>query len=58
MPKGVPVGTLAIGAAGAANAGLMAAAVLALSDPALDARLSAWRQRQTDAVAESPGSDG
>jgi 5-(carboxyamino)imidazole ribonucleotide mutase len=58
MPKGVPVGTLAIGAAGAANAGLMAAAVLALSDPALDARLSAWRQRQTDAVSESPGSDG
>jgi 5-(carboxyamino)imidazole ribonucleotide mutase len=58
MPKGIPVGTLAIGPAGAANAGLLAAAVLALSDPALDARLAEWRQRQTDAVAESPVADG
>jgi 5-(carboxyamino)imidazole ribonucleotide mutase len=58
MPKGVPVGTLAIGAAGAANAGLLAAAVLALADPALAERLAAWRQRQTDAVAESPETDG
>jgi len=58
MPKGVPVGTLAIGPAGAANAGLLAAAVLALADPALAARLAAWRQRQTDAVAESPETEG
>jgi 5-(carboxyamino)imidazole ribonucleotide mutase len=58
MPKGVPVGTLAIGAAGAANAGLLAAAVLALADPALAERLAAWRQRQTDAVAESPETEG
>ena len=57
MPKGVPVGTLAIGPAGAANAGLLAAAVLALADPALAARLAAWRQRQTDAVAETPDAD-
>jgi 5-(carboxyamino)imidazole ribonucleotide mutase len=58
MPKGVPVGTLAIGPAGAANAGLLAAAVLALADPALAERLAAWRQRQTDAVAETPDADG
>ena len=54
MPKGVPVGTLAIGPAGAANAGLLAAAMLATSDPALAARLEAWRAAQTAAVAESP----
>ncbi len=54
MPAGIPVGTLAIGKAGATNAGLLAAAVLALSDPALAARLEAWRQARTDAVAERP----
>ena len=58
MPKGVPVGTLAIGPAGAANAGLLAAAVLALADPALAERLATWRRRQTDAVAESPETEG
>lgn len=50
MPGGIPVGTLAIGEAGAKNAGLLAAAVLALSDPALAARLDAWRAEQSDAV--------
>ena len=54
MPAGVPVGTLAIGKAGAANAGLLAASILALSDEALAGRLEAWRQKQTDAVAETP----
>jgi 5-(carboxyamino)imidazole ribonucleotide mutase len=54
MPKGVPVGTLAIGEAGAANAALMAASILALNDEALAARLDAYRAKQTDAVAESP----
>lgn len=54
MPKGVPVGTLAIGEAGAANAGLLAAAILALSDEALAARLEAYRAAQTDAVGEDP----
>ena len=54
MPAGVPVGTLAIGKAGAINAGLLAAAILALADEALAGRLEDWRQRQTDAVAESP----
>jgi 5-(carboxyamino)imidazole ribonucleotide mutase len=54
MPPGVPVGTLAIGKAGAINAALLAAAVLALNDAALAARLAAWRQRQTDSVAEAP----
>jgi 5-(carboxyamino)imidazole ribonucleotide mutase len=54
MPKGVPVGTLAIGEAGAANAGLMAAAILALSDETLAARLEAFRAAQTEAVGESP----
>ena len=54
MPSGVPVGTLAIGPAGAKNAGLLAAAVLATSDAALAERLDAWRARQTDAVAETP----
>jgi 5-(carboxyamino)imidazole ribonucleotide mutase len=54
MPKGVPVGTLAIGAAGAANAGLLAAGILATTDPELAARLDAWRAAQTAAVAEAP----
>lgn len=54
MPKGVPVGTLAIGEAGAVNAGLMAAAILALNDDALAARLDAYRAAQTEAVSESP----
>jgi len=54
MPAGVPVGTLAIGRAGAVNAALLAAAVLALSDGALAARLAAWRAAQTDAVPASP----
>ena len=54
MPKGVPVGTLAIGAAGAANAGLLAAGILATTDPDLATRLDAWRAAQTDAVAEAP----
>ena len=54
MPGGVPVGTLAIGKAGAVNAGLLAAAILALGDTDLAARLEAWRERQTAAVAESP----
>jgi 5-(carboxyamino)imidazole ribonucleotide mutase len=52
MPKGIPVGTLAIGEAGAANAGLLAAAILALGDPALRERLKAYRRRQTAAVLE------
>lgn len=54
MPGGVPVGTLAIGKAGAINAGLLAASILALADPALSERLQAWRQAQTDGVAEAP----
>ena len=54
MPGGIPVGTLAIGKAGAINAGLMAAAILALNDPALAERLDAWRAKQTADVAESP----
>ena len=54
MPGGVPVGTLAIGKAGAKNAGLLAAAILALGDARIDAALTAWRQAQTDAVAETP----
>ena len=54
MPAGVPVGTLAIGEAGATNAGLMAAAMLALQDEALATRLKAWRQARSDAVAEHP----
>jgi 5-(carboxyamino)imidazole ribonucleotide mutase len=54
MPPGVPVGTLAIGQAGAINAALLAASVLALSDAALSKRLEAWRSRQTAAVAEAP----
>ena len=54
MPAGVPVGTLAIGRAGAINAALLAAAVLALNDAALANRLEAYRQEQTQAVAERP----
>jgi len=54
MPPGVPVGTLAIGPAGATNAALLAASVLALRDPALAGRLEAWRKQRTDAVAERP----
>ncbi|MGE4281027.1 MAG: 5-(carboxyamino)imidazole ribonucleotide mutase [Magnetospirillum sp.] len=54
MPGGVPVGTLAIGKAGATNAGLLAASIIALMDPALAQRLEDWRQRQTDSVAEKP----
>jgi 5-(carboxyamino)imidazole ribonucleotide mutase len=54
MPGGIPVGTLAIGKAGAMNAGLLAAAVLALSDEALATRLEAWRKRQTESVALVP----
>ncbi|SFK71055.1 5-(carboxyamino)imidazole ribonucleotide mutase [Methylorubrum salsuginis] len=54
MPAGIPVGTLAIGRAGAVNAALLAAAVLALTDPDLAARLDAWRTRQTEAVTERP----
>ena len=54
MPAGIPVGTLAIGRAGAINAALLAAAVLALSDPGLAERLEAWRAAQTASVAERP----
>ena len=54
MPAGVPVGTLAIGKAGAINAALLAAAVLAGTDSALGRRLAAWRQAQTEAVPEQP----
>jgi 5-(carboxyamino)imidazole ribonucleotide mutase len=54
MPAGVPVGTLAIGKAGATNAALFAASILALCDDALDDRLAAWRQAQTDSVAIDP----
>ena len=54
MPAGVPVGTLAIGKAGAANAGLLAAAILATDDAALAERLDAWRAAQTASVGEAP----
>ncbi|MGB0412013.1 MAG: 5-(carboxyamino)imidazole ribonucleotide mutase [Pikeienuella sp.] len=54
MPKGIPVGTLAIGPAGAANAALLAAAMLATTDPALADRLDAWRAAQTNAVGDTP----
>jgi 5-(carboxyamino)imidazole ribonucleotide mutase len=57
MPPGIPVGTLAIGKAGAINAALLAASVLALSDPALSDRLETWRKQQTDAVADHPKDD-
>jgi 5-(carboxyamino)imidazole ribonucleotide mutase len=54
MPAGIPVGTLAIGKAGAINAGLLAAAILANEDAALSKRLEAWREAQTGSVAEAP----
>jgi len=57
MPAGIPVGTLAIGKAGAVNAALLVAAVLALHDPALAERLDAWRKRQSDSVAERPSDE-
>ena len=57
MPGGIPVGALAIGKAGAVNAALLAAAVLALSDPPLAQRLEAWRSRRTCEVAEMPADE-
>ena len=57
MPAGIPVGTLAIGRAGAVNAALLAAAVLALGDEDLAARLDAWRRAQTEKVADEPKDD-
>jgi len=54
MPRGIPVGTLAIGKAGAANAALLAAQILALHDSALASRLTTWRQSQTDEVLNHP----
>jgi 5-(carboxyamino)imidazole ribonucleotide mutase len=54
MPGGIPVGTLAIGRAGATNAGLLAAAILATADEALSERLQGWRAAQTGAVADNP----
>ncbi|MGZ9105335.1 MAG: 5-(carboxyamino)imidazole ribonucleotide mutase [Rhodoplanes sp.] len=57
MPPGVPVGTLAIGRAGAINAALLAVSVLALNDAALAERLASWRRRQTEAVAEEPSEE-
>lgn len=56
MPAGVPVGTLAIGRAGAVNAALLAAAILALADKDLAVRLAEWRQEQADAVSQTPDS--
>ena len=57
MPRGFPVATMAIGAAGAANAALMAAAILALQDPALAARLDAWRDALSASIPEEPSDD-
>lgn len=57
MPAGVPVGTLAIGEAGATNAGLLAASILAAGDAALAERLIAWRQARSEAVAERPADE-
>ena len=57
MPGGVPVGTLAIGKAGAINAALLAGSVIALLDPAVAEALDGWRARQTAAVAEAPVDD-
>lgn len=57
MPAGVPVGTLAIGKAGAVNAGLLAAAVIALGDSDVAAAVDRWRDRQTAAVADAPAQD-
>lgn len=58
MPAGVPVGTLAIGAAGAANAGLLAAQILALGDAELAGRIEAWRAMRTASVPREPRRDG
>lgn len=58
MPAGVAVGTLAIGEAGATNAGLLAAQILALGDDALAARLETWRQEKTENVPQSPSDNG
>ncbi|MEY8840731.1 5-(carboxyamino)imidazole ribonucleotide mutase [Cribrihabitans sp. XS_ASV171] len=57
MPKGYPVATMAIGSAGAANAGLMAAGILALHDPALAGRLDAWRNALSDSIPQEPSDD-
>lgn len=57
MPKGYPVATMAIGAAGAANAGLMAAAILALEDPGLAGRLDDWRAALSASIPEEPARD-
>lgn len=57
MPKGFPVATMAIGAAGAANAGLMAAGILALQDPALAQRLDAWREALSASIPDEPQND-
>jgi 5-(carboxyamino)imidazole ribonucleotide mutase len=57
MPRGYPVATMAIGAAGAANAGLLAAGILALHDPALAARLDAWREALSASIPEEPQDD-
>ena len=57
MPAGVPVGTLAVGRAGAVNAALLAAAILALSDETVAAALARWRETQTDSVGERPADD-
>ena len=57
MPKGFPVGTMAIGAAGAANAGLMSVAILANNDPALANRLEEWREALSDSIADEPQDD-
>ena len=57
MPRGFPVATMAIGAAGAANAALMAAGILALQDPALAARLDAWRDALSASIPEEPSDD-
>lgn len=58
MPRGIPVGTLAIGKAGAANAALLAAQILALHDAELASRLNHWRQSQTDEVLNNPDPRG
>ena len=57
MPGGIPVGALAVGKAGAINAGLLAVAILALNDPALSKRLQAWRAKQTKAIKIAPVSE-
>ena len=57
MPKGIPVGTLAIGEAGAANAALLAAAIVAVTDPGIAAKLEAWRAAQSAAIPEEPVRD-